>query len=371
MAKTSATLAGKHCGDALFCRDWWHGEQDDDARHPWLRNMPNPMLLGMGAMVFTDSTILQTAFSSGGALVRSGLSAGATAIRGAAASSSAAFGAAATAVGEASPVVIAGGAVAAVAAAGVAATYVASQHSDTHALHLQNAIRNRARRCPVQPWSKSVGQLWETLQWYLAPQKESTPHVYHGSLWRNHARAEHLLRIQALCAPCPFDQTLAPSERLWADLLFCYSLWLEYNPHTANWGTCTSYGSPPMHFCWHNRWREDLRHAISDLARSLLIAPEFEELRNGQEFARALCLLGTLDHVLSWDVTTPEHGCSDLINAHWHTYRSFCKNLKERFAEAWAATLAPPEAEVNLEGFESHVRTMAGRHVPEGFRNLW
>merc|ERR1711865_103536 len=200
--------------------------------------------------------------------------------------------------------------------------------------------------------------------------KESLPHVYHGSIWRTAAREQHLAHIQGLFAPCASEHVLTPRERVWGDLLFCFSLWLEYNPHTANWGTCQSYGSAPMHFCWHNRWREDLRHALSDLARTVLAAQASGELRIDKELRSALCLIGVLDHVLSWDVTTPEHGSSDLIDAEWHAYRSFCRKLKERFAEAWGAALAPPEAEVDLESFDNHVLNMACRTVPDGFSSL-
>jgi hypothetical protein len=125
-----------------------------------------------------------------------------------------------------------------------------------------------------------------------------------------------------------------------------------------------------MGFCWHNRWREDLRHVVSDLARQVLALPDHHEL-NAKERAAAICLLGMLDHVLSWEVTSLQHGKSDLVQANWFAYRSFSCNLKERFATAWAAAFAPPEAEVDLESFDAHVAIMAERDIPEGFRNLW
>jgi len=344
------------CGEALrrcpFCRFLWDGEEADDGTHPWLRNIPNPALFVMGAMAYGDSALLRGAVGIGSR-------------------AAAALGTAAAAAGEASPVVIAGSAAGAAALAGAAAVYVASQHCEAQAERLQSTIRERARRCPVGSWSEAVGQLCGTLQWYLSPQKEGLPHVYHGSVWRRESQSEHLLSVQALCTASPPDHVPSTSETLWADLIFCYTLWLEYSPHTANWGTCPSYAMPPLHFCWHNRWREDLRHAVSDLARRVLAASELCHLTNKKEHACVLCLLGMLDHLLSWNVTTPEHGSSDLIDADWYAYRSFCRNLNERFATAWAAALAPPEAELNLVGFDAHVVVMAERDIPEAFRNLW
>ena len=40
-------------------------------------------------------------------------------------------------------------------------------------------------------------------------------------------------------------------------MAFLNLLRLDFNPHTPNWGSSHSYGLPPMHLCWHNRWRED------------------------------------------------------------------------------------------------------------------
>ena len=44
-----------------------------------------------------------------------------------------------------------------------------------------------------------------------------------------------------------------PKKKCWRNAEFR----LDFNPHTPNWGSCESYGLPPMHLCWHNRWRED------------------------------------------------------------------------------------------------------------------
>ncbi len=40
-------------------------------------------------------------------------------------------------------------------------------------------------------------------------------------------------------------------------LIVPWQLRLDFNPHTPNWGSSPSYGLPPMHLCWHNRWREE------------------------------------------------------------------------------------------------------------------
>lgn len=330
----------------------WHGEAEEHAdHHPWLRAGAS---LGRG--VFT-AAVVGGQFSE--LLIPVGRALGSSA--------GWALGAAGTVVAEASPLVIAGAAAGTVAVVGAAAVVVASQHNEAHARHLQNIIRTREPRNPVQPWHKSAEQLWDTLQWHLSPQKEGLPHVYHGSVWRSKARAEHLAQVQALCAPLPDDGIQSPSDKLWSDLLFCYSLWLEYNPHAANWGTCASYGSGAIGFCWHNRWREDMRHALSDLVRSC----ETVVLDTDKERACALCFLAMLDHVLSWNVVTPEHGSSDLVPTDWHSYRGFCLNLQQRFAEAWAVARAPLDADLDLEGFDSHIVTMVERDTPEGFCNLW
>merc|ERR1740122_424664 len=125
-----------------------------------------------------------------------------------------------------------------------------------------------------------------------------------------------------------------------------------------------------MHLCWHNRWREDLRHAASDLSRQIVSAAQREGMSGTREYSCALCLLGTLDHVLSWDVATPHLGSSDLVPADWHLYPNFCAAMRERFAFAWAAAQAPAGAELELAGFDSHLGVMAARGVPEGFLNV-
>merc|ERR1712084_138471 len=107
-------------------------------------------------------------------------------------------------------------------------------------------------------------------------------------------------RVQALCAEMPpAVAEMTPRDELWGNLAFCYSLWLEYNPHTANFGTCASYGMPPLNLCWHNRWREDLRHAISDLARCVLSGTgrsgSSEDGIGIKEWGCATCLLVILD----------------------------------------------------------------------------
>merc|ERR1740139_2003137 len=123
---------------------------------------------------------------------------------------------------------------------------------------------------------------------------------------------------------------------------------------------------PPNNFCWHNRWREDLRHAVSDLARCFAGT----EFSSAKERGCAMCLLATLDHVLSWSVSTPNIGSSDLIDAGSiiQGHHTFCQLLLERAAFAWGAAMAPAEVEVNLESFDSHIDVMAVREVPVGFR---
>jgi hypothetical protein len=347
----------------------WHGEDEneDGSSHPWRRGVHTALGLTLLLGVENSVALVQGA----GVLMRGAFSAGAAGARAIASSSAAAMATATAAVGEASPAVIAGSAAGAVAVAGTAAVYIASQRSEEQARRLQSTIRNRERCLPVGQWSKSVEQLFRTLDWHLSPQKEGMPQVYHGSLWRSKNQEQHLSQLRELCVPCPTNHSMTPSERLWSDLLYCFSLWLEYNPHTANWGTCISYGSPPMHFCWHNRWREDLRHVVADLARSAHTAPEFSDLRSTKEYSCIICFLGMLDHVLSWEVTTLEHGFSELVRSDWRAYRSFCCNLRERFADAWAAAMAPPSAEILSQSFAAHVAAMAERSTPDGFCGLW
>lgn len=353
----------RHCSDCLrrcpFCRVLWHGEEEacnlepeeqDQAAHRWQRrSFPNPILAFWGTTLAFD-------------VLRGAAAAGFTGARAVAT-------AAAAAAAEASPAVIAGSVAGTVALAGGVALAVASQHSARQAEHLQAVIvSQRGQHClrPRLSWRQVAGTLWEALQWHLSPQKEGMPHVYHGSPWRSRKQETHLTQVRGLLE----ERELAGEARqlLWGNLVFCYVLWLEYTPHTANWGSSPSYGLPPLHLCWHNRWREDLRHAASDLARHLLSAQEGMEEK---ESACAACLLAMLDHVLSWSVTTLDRGQSDLIHAEWCSYPSFCKNLEERFAFALAAAMAPAEAEVHLEGFDSHLVAMAIREVPDGFRGIW
>eukprot|EP00933_Yihiella_yeosuensis_P063670 TRINITY_DN66894_c0_g1_i1.p1 TRINITY_DN66894_c0_g1~~TRINITY_DN66894_c0_g1_i1.p1 ORF type:complete len:287 (+),score=58.17 TRINITY_DN66894_c0_g1_i1:2-862(+) len=176
----------------------------------------------------------------------------------------------------------------------------------------------------------------------------------------------------SIAEPMRVQAELWLGSDLWRDILFCYKLWLEYTPHTANWGHCASYGLAPLHLCWHNRWREDLRHAVSDLARKFAAESDVMEPK---ERSCAACLLATLDHVLSWSVTTLDRGSSDLIDASYWSYPDFCEKLKERFAFAWAiaqtSDLDLAEASVEGEGFDLHLEVMASREVPANFRQIW
>lgn len=278
-------------------------------------------------------------------------------------------------VAEASPIVLAGATASSVALAGGVAIALASQHSDEQALRLQNTIRGRSTQCQLLvPWKQAARALWEAVQWHLLPQMEGMPLVYHGSIWRSRAREQHLTTIRGLRGEEVTDSSSVSSYcqplSLWTDLTFLYALWLEYNPHTANWGTCDSYGLPPTHLAWHNRWREDLRHAVSGFAcRHFGSEARAQDGGNEREHACALCLLGALDHILSWDVKTPNFGRSDVLPS--FVYPGFCRRLRERFASAWGAAQAPLGADIELEGFDSHVSSMAGREVPEGFRSMW
>ena len=54
---------------------------------------------------------------------------------------------------------------------------------------------------------------------------------------------------------------------------FLNLLRLDFNPHTPNWGSSPSYGLPPMHICWHNRWREEWLIRNSPLAAVVFVVP--------------------------------------------------------------------------------------------------
>lgn len=337
-----------------FCRNVWHEEEEEENAHPWLRRtFANPIVAFSGWILANEVLAMPV-------------------VQGAARSAAAAT---AGIVAEASPALLAGAAAGGVALAAGAAIVIASKHSEEQALRLQNTIRGRSTQSRVLvPWKQAARALWEAVQWHLLPQWEGMPLVYHGSIWRSKARERHLTTIRGLRGQEEADSSSASSDRqplLWTDLTLLYALWLEYNPHTANWGTCDSYGLPPTHLAWHNRWREDLRHAASALARrhfaSEARAPE--DCGNERERACALCLLGALDHILSWDVKTPNFGRSDVLPS--FVYAGFCGRLHERFAAAWGAAQAPPGADIELEGFDSHVSSMAEREVPDGFRSIW
>jgi len=309
-----------------------------------------------------------------------------------------AIAAAATAAATESPLLLAGTATGAAVVVGGLALVKAAQHRPEQAERLQQAVRDRIRHQLVlrvaasdnisNSWRKAVTEIWDALHWHLSPQLKGMPHVYTGSIWRTNARIKHHAALSALLrsddsheipssSAASSSSTQAPSEdtfvrlRIWGDVVFCFMLWLDYNPHTPNWGACTSYGLPPLHLCWHNRWREDLRHVVCDLARH--VESEYvQAVLPRQELKCVECLLAMLDHVLSWEVVTLDRGSSELIQASLWNYADFCTKLKERFAEAWAATWAPPEAEVEaLRSFETHAEAMAWRHIPEGFREIW
>jgi len=291
-----------------------------------------------------------------------------------------AAGAVAGIISEASPAVIAGSAagVSVLAAGGL--VWAASSHYESQEHRLRDVVQQRGvlHLKPEVPWQVAAGTLLKALQWHLLPQLEGLPHVYHGSVWRTRAREEHLEDVRSLLREPdePGEDQYADEappaigSQMWGDLIFSFALWLEFNPHTANWGSCKTYGPPPTHMCWHNRWREDMRHVLAGLALHFS-----EQLPTGvayKERASVLCLLGALDHVLSWDVTSLHFGSSDLIPAAWYSHSSFCQNCGARIAEAWGAAQAPPEAEVDLRSFEVHVEeVMAQREVPPGLRNAW
>lgn len=284
----------------------------------------------------------------------------------------------AVAVAEASPAVTIGALAGTAAVAGTVAVAVASQHSDAQAQQLQRTICHRSQQSLGEtPWHIAAGRLFDAMHWFLSPQTTGLhkgTHVYHGSPWFSRDRAQHLSHVQALCVDRPEDGAApSASDLLWGDLCFCFSLWLEYNPHTANWGTCPSYGTAPLYLCWHNRWREDLRHAASDLARHLQQS-NLQGCVSNKEWACALCLLGALDHVLSWDVDTPDFGKSDLIPSDWFLFRSFCKKLQSAFLRCWAACQGQADLEEAQDAsfdLASHVGVMAAREVPSGLRDVW
>jgi len=370
------------CGDVLrrcpFCRAEWDDEEgiEDGDQHPWLRfRCPNPIMVAVigqhlcasGAAPAMLRAGLIGLRAAGDVLCSVGIRAAGVARLGA------------VAMAEASPAVTAGAVTGTVAIVGTVAVAIASQHSDAQAQNLQRTIQSRSQPSLGEtPWYEAAGRLWDAMHWFLSPQKTGLhkgTHVYHGSPWLSREREEHLSNIQALWVDQPEDaSTLTTSDLLWGDLCFCFSLWLEYSPHTANWGTCRSYGLSPLHLCWHNRWREDLRHAASDLARRIRRA----DLQGGittKEWACALCLLGALDYVLSWDVDTPDFGKSDLIPSDWYLYRNFCHKLQGEFLSSWAACQGQGQ-QADLEAIASfdlasHVGTMAAREVPPTFCDIW
>lgn len=359
------------CKDCLqrcpFCREPWSDAGDGNT---WLRDgYPNPIsgvarfCLGNPLLTYTGA---QLAWSTGSAAF--------TGVRSAAASAT-------LLTAEASPIVIGGAAVTLATMAGGAAFYAASRHQEAQSERLCEAIRNRGPRQLVvtrgTTYHSAAAQLFDTVQWYLSPQMKGMPHVYHGSVWRSAAREGHLAQIQQVCTEAPSSYLMCPSDNIWGDLTFCFALWLEYNPHSANWGTCVSYGSPPFGLCWHNRWREDLRHSISDLARRLRSEQVVQHV-DATERACAFCLLVALDYILSWKVTSPGFGASDLLQASWYRYHDFCAQLLQQFALAWAVARAPPEQggidfseyDVSMD-VNSHIDIMAARCVPDNFHNVW
>jgi hypothetical protein len=339
---------------------WIEEDSNEQQAHPWLRfRCPNPVAVVVAGSIVRDVVVSPAARSFGQAL-------GGVARLGAAA------------IAEASPAVTMGAVAGMTAIAGTVAIAVASQHSDAQAEQLQRTICSRRQQFLGEtPWHEVAGRLWNATQWFLSPQKvglHKGSHVYHGSPWFCREREQHLSQIRDVWVDAE-ARTSNPTSRdvLWSDLCFCFSLWLDYNPHTANWGSCPSYGLSPFHLCWHNRWREDLRHALSDLARRLHAASaELQSSISSKEWACALCLLGTLDHVLSWDVDTPDFGKSDLIESEWFLYRSFCQKLQDAFLKSWAECQGEANTYVSAScDLALHVERMAQREVPRGFRDLW
>lgn len=358
-----------------FCRTVWDEEEEVEqhARHPWLRRFAVEICLNPLPVIVTGSIVRD--FAASGAIqsiAGKGLAGFRTA--GQALCGVARLGAAAAA--EASPAVTMGAVAGTAAVAGTVAVAVASQHSDAQAQQLKNTIRSRSRQSLGEtPWYEAAGRLWDTVDWFLSPQKiglHKGTHVYHGSPWFCRERKQHRSQIHALFVDLQDGSNTTASDLLWSDLCFCFSLWLQYNPHTANWGTCRSYGLSPFHLCWHNRWREDLRHATADLAHRFQRDDELRGNVCAKELACALCLLGTLDHILSWDVNTPDFGKSDLIESDWFLYRSFCQKLRDAFLNSWAVCQGQADHDESASfDLASHVGRMAEREVPAVFRDVW
>ena len=261
-----------HCYGHLrrcpFCRIRWHGdsEEDDDwdadnANFWQRRNFPNPILTVWGTTLALDLIRVMTSSALTGAR---------------------AIAAAATAAAAESPLLLAGTATGAAVVVGGLALVKAAQHRPEQAERLQQAVRNRIRHQLVlhvadnvgNSWRKAVANIWDALHWHLSPQLAGMPHVYTGSIWRTSARMKHHAALSALLhsegqTETPMSGESASSSsaqssedsfarlRVWGDVVFCFILWLDYNPHTPNWGYCSSYGLPHLHLCWHNRWRED------------------------------------------------------------------------------------------------------------------
>eukprot|EP00930_Biecheleria_cincta_P090219 TRINITY_DN79576_c0_g1_i1.p1 TRINITY_DN79576_c0_g1~~TRINITY_DN79576_c0_g1_i1.p1 ORF type:complete len:396 (+),score=24.79 TRINITY_DN79576_c0_g1_i1:43-1230(+) len=361
-----------HCKECLsrcpFCRTEW-----DDSGNGWQRpGAPNPIFAVLGQCA--RNPILTW---YGGKLA---WALGSRAFSGAVGGISSAAASAAAVAAEASPAAIGGLAGGALVVVGGAALYAASMHQECQSQRLRAFVRGRGRR-QLYPagssYHSAAAALFQAIHWSLLPQKNGMPHVYHGSPWRNAKRESHITQVRALCAErAPAVAMTTPRDVLWGDLTFCFTLWLEYNPHTANWGACQSYGMPPLHLCWHNRWREDLRHVISDLARSFM---RFRgEADFGiKEWSCASCLLVMLDHVLSWHVVTPDRGSSDLLRADMYSYQDFCQKLLQCFALTWALAQAPADADLDstqlgdVVDIRSHLDVMSGRELPEVFRNIW
>ena len=363
-----------HCQLCLarcpFCRVRWHGSDDEEEEnengyHFWQRrSFPNPILTVWGTTLAFDAIrVMASAGISGMRVVAT---------------------AAATAVAEASPVVLVGGAAGAAALAGGYALMKAAEHRPDMAQRLRVTVQDRVRQqlAPEKERretfqvavNEAVVRIWNALQWHLSPQWSGMPHVYTGSPWRNEARSKHHSSLSSLLeegvgASSSNDELLV-SRRFWGDLIFLFLLWLDFNPHTPNWGSSPSYGLPPMHLCWHNRWREDLRHVVCDFARHLH-SDYIQAFLTAKEREMAACLVAMLDHILSWEVVTLDRGSSDLIQAKWWNYPDFCQKLQDRFAEAWAGMKAPPEAEVECRSFGTHAEALAERQIPEEFQQLW
>ncbi|CAK9023723.1 Fucoxanthin-chlorophyll a-c binding protein C [Durusdinium trenchii] len=313
---------------------------------------------------------------------------------------------AAATVAESSPFVLATGAAGAVAVAGGLALMKASEHRPDMAQRLRRQVSERPRRQLAPPvperGAKGAAAGWEApgelslivilelrcgqgggadlgrlamAAFATVAGHAARVHGFSLALRSPGEAPPEQLGLTALLSEAEpssssRDDQLVLGRRFWGDLVFLFLLWLDFNPHTPNWGSSPSYGLPPMHLCWHNRWREDLRHVVSDFAR-YLCSDHIKAALPEKEWSQAACLIAMLDHLLSWEVTTLDRGSSDLIQASWWKYPDFCQKLQERFAEAWAATMAPPEAEVECRSFETHAEAMAEREIPESFREMW